>query len=67
MFSLCIADMFSDTNAIRPDIVIADESIKNGFILKGGCCFDLCPEEAYLTKLVKYQSLVQQISGSGYK
>ena len=37
------------------------------FTLETGCCFDSCLEEAYLTKLVKYQSLVREISGSGYK
>ena len=55
MFSLC-----------RSDIVIMDER-NNIVFLEVGCCFDSSLEEAYLTKLVKYQPPVQQISGSAYK
>ena len=63
MFSLRSAGMFS----IRPDIVIIDECNTNVYILEVSCCFDSRLEEAYLTKLVKYQPPVQQISGSAYK
>ena len=51
----------------RPDIIVIDESNESVFILEVGCCFDPCLEEAYLTKLVKYQPLVQQICSFGYK
>ena len=69
MFSRCFAEtsVFSDLNATRPDITIIDENNRNVFILEVGCCFDSSLEEAYLTKLVNYNPLVQQISGLGYK
>ena len=69
MFFRCSTEMsaFSNLNATRPDIIIIDENSRNVFILEVGCCFDSSVEEAYLTKLVKYHPLVQQISGLGYK
>ena len=44
-----------------------DEKNRKVFILEVGCCFDCSLEEAYLTKLVNYNPLVQQIPGLGYK
>ena len=58
--------IFSNLNVNRPDILIIDENGRKVFILEVGCCFDSSLEEAYLTKLVKYHPLVQQISGPGY-
>ena len=68
MFSRCFAEtsVFSNWKATRPDIVIIDENNRNVFILEVGCCFDSCLEEAY-KKLVKYNPVVQQKSGLGYK
>ena len=69
MFSRCFAEtsVFTDLNATRPDFTIIDENNRNGFNLEVGCCFDWSLEEAYLTKLVNYNPLVQQISGLGHK
>ena len=69
MFSRCFAEtpVFSNLNATRPDNTIIDENNRNVFILEVRCCFDSCLQEVYLTKLVKYHPLVQQISGLGYK
>ena len=69
MFSRGVEEMsvFSDLNATRPDMLIIDESSMNVHIIEVGCCFDSTLEEAFLTKLVKYQPLVQQITGLGYK
>ena len=52
--------IFSDINAIRPDIAIIDENNKTVLVEVG--CFDSCLAEAYLTKL----SIKQQISVSSY-
>ena len=37
------------------------------FILQVGCTFDYSLEEAFLTKVLKYQQLVQTISQLGYR
>ena len=69
MFSRCSAEtsVFFNLNATRPDITIFVEKNINVFFLEVGWCFDSSLEEAYLTKLVKYHPLVQQISGLGHK
>ena len=46
---------------------VVNESRREVFILEVGCTFDHSLEEAFLTKMLKYQQLKQTISQLGYK
>ena len=50
-------DAFSDVTANTPDIVVVDEDSKEVTILEVACTFDHSLEEAFLTKVLKYQRL----------
>ena len=68
MFSLCDnPEVFSNISANTPDVVVVDEGSREVLILEVGCTFDYSLEEAYLTKIVKYQQLKQTISQLGYR
>ena len=68
MFSLCDnPEVFSNIAANTPDVVVIDEGSRELLILEVGCTFDYSLEEAYLTKILKYQQLKQTISQLGYK
>ena len=69
MFILCDddSDVFSNISANTPDVVVVNESRREVFILEVGCTFDHSLEEAFLTKMLKYQQLKQTISQLGYK
>ena len=67
MFSLCDDNsVFCDIQANTPDAVIIDEENREVLILEVGCTFDHSLEEAFSTKMVKYQLLEQTISRMGY-
>lgn len=67
MFSLCRDDpVFSDISANTPDVVVVDEDNREVLILEVGCTFDHSLEEAFTTKMLKYQLLEQTISQLGY-
>ena len=68
MFSLCNDDsVFSSISANTPDVIVVNESHREVFILEVGCTFDHSLEEAFLTKVLKYQQLEQTISRLGYR
>ena len=43
-------------------VFVVNENHKEVFILEVGCTFDYSLEEAFLTKVLKYQQLEQTIS-----
>ncbi len=68
MFSLCNNDaVFSNVTANTPAVVVVSESHREVFVLEVGCTFDYSLEEAFLTKVLKYQQLEQTFSQLGYK
>ncbi len=68
MFSLCSNDsVFSNITANTPNVVVVIENHKEVFILEVGCTFDYSLEEAFLTKVLKYQQMEQTILQLGYK
>ena len=68
MFSLCNdVSMFSHVTANTPDVVVVNENHREVLILEVGCTFDYSLEEAFLTKVLKYQQLKQTISQLGYR
>ncbi len=44
-----------------PDIVIVNKALDTVFVIEVGCAFDLYLETCYLSKLLKYQPLVEAI------
>ena len=60
-------DAFSDVTANSPDIVVVDEDSREVTILEVACTFDHSLEEAFLTKVLKYQRLKDAIIQLGYK
>ena len=69
MFSRCSKDseVFSNFSANTPDAVIVNEIHREVFVLEVGCTFDHSLEEAFSTKILKYQQLEQAITQLGYK
>lgn len=69
MFNLCNddSDVFLNIPANTPDVVVVNEHRREVFVLEVGCTFDHSLEEAFLTKIMKYQQLVQTISQLGYR
>ena len=69
MFNMCDdnSDVFSNLSANTPDTVVVNEGGREVLILEVGCTFDSSLEEAFLTKILKYQQLKQTISQLGYK
>ncbi len=62
MFSLCSNDsVFSNITANTPHVVVVNDNHKEVFILEVGCAFDYSLDEAFLTKVLKYQQLKQQM------
>ena len=58
---------FSDVTANSPDIAVVDEDSRDVTILEVACTFDHSLEEAFLTKVLKYQRLKDAIMQLGYK
>ena len=69
MFDLCNNDYddFSNVTANTPDVVVVDEASREVTILEVGCTFDYSLDEAFLTKVMKYQLLKDVIVQLGYK
>ena len=69
MFQLCNNEnyVFSDATTNTPDVVVVDEDSREVTILEVGCTFDHSLEEAFLTKVLKYQRLKDVITQMGYE
>ena len=69
MFHLCNQEqnVFQDITANTPDAVFVDEDCREVNIIEVGCTFDHSLEEAFLTKVLKYQQLKNAISQTGYQ
>ena len=68
MFQLCDnPDMFTSLTANTPDVVVVDEESREVSVLEMACTFDLSLEEAFMTKVIKYQPLLNTISELGYR
>ena len=68
MFHLCDnPDIFTSLTANTPDVVIVDEESREVSVLEMACTFDLSLEEAFMTKVIKYQPLLHIISELGYR
>ena len=67
MFRCSDPHVFANITANSPDVIVIDENNKEVFLLEVGCTFDSSLEEAFLTKQVKYQPLVQAIMHLGYR
>ncbi len=50
-----------------PDIVIVNETLNTVFVIEVGCSFDLYLDTCYLSKLLKYQPLVEALHQLDYK
>ncbi len=61
------SEMFSDLSANTPDVDVINEECKEVFVLEIACTFDSSMEEAFLTKVIKYQPLLNVISEIGYR
>jgi len=53
--------------ANTPDIVVVNEDISEVFVVEFACTFDYGMEEAFVTKMIKYQPLLNIISEFGYQ
>ena len=69
MFNLCSDDseVFRNISANTPDSIVDIENHREVLVLEVGCTFDYSLEEAFSTKILKYQQLVQAISQLGYR
>ena len=68
MFHLCNNPAtFTHIPANTPDVVVVDDLSKEVFLLEVGCAFDPSLEEAFMTKVIKYQPLLGAISELGYR
>ena len=68
MFHLCNnPDIFTSLTANTPDVVIVDEESREVSVLEMACTFDPSLEEAFMTKVIKYQPLLHTISELGYR
>ena len=68
MFNLCInPDTLTHLDANTPDTVVIDEESKEVFLLEVACTFDPNLEEAFMTKVIKYQPLLNTISELDYR
>ncbi len=61
------SEMFSDLSANTPDVDVINEECREVFVLEIACTFDSSMEEAFLTKVIKYQPLQNVISEIGYR
>ena len=59
-------DTFTNLTANTPDVVVVNEEKREITILEVGCTFDYSLEEAFLTKVSKYQLLKNEIEQLGY-
>ncbi len=61
------SEMFSDMSANTPDVVVINEECREVSVLEMACTFDSSMEEAFMTKVIKYQPLLNIISEIGYR
>ncbi len=62
----------SDTDYLKkipntPEIVIVNKALNTVFVIEFGCSFDLYLDTCYLSKLLKYQPLVEAIHQLDYQ
>ena len=68
MFHLCNDQHpLSQLSANTPDVVLVNEESREVSVLEVACTFDTSLEEAFMTKVLKYQPLVNAISELGYR
>ena len=68
MFQLCDnPNTFTSLTANTPDIVVVDEESREVSVLEVACTFDHSLEEAFMTKVIKYQPLLHNITELGYR
>jgi hypothetical protein len=69
MFYLCTEnpEIFAHLSANTPDVIVVNEGDKSVSILEMACTFDSSLEEAFMTKVIKYQPLLQTITELGYR
>ena len=69
MFHLCTEnpEIFAHVSANTPDVVVVNEENRSVYILEMACTFDSSLEEAFMTKVIKYQPLLQTIIELGYR
>ena len=69
MFQHCYSNPSTYLHLVAntPDVVIIIEWSSEVYILEVGCTFDSSLEEAFYTKLVKYQPLLNTVSELGYR
>ncbi len=60
------SEMFSNLSANTPDVVVINEECREVFVLEIACTFVPSMEEAFMTKVIKYQPLLNVISEIGY-
>ena len=65
MFELSNNSEFGNVTANTPDGIRIDEAHREVVLLEVGCTFDSSLEEAFSTKQLKYQPLVQAITQLG--
>ena len=59
--------VFASLTANTPDVVVVDEESREVSVLEMACTFDPSLEEAFMTKVIKYQPLLNTISELGYR
>ncbi len=59
---MCVFDLSANT----PEVVVINEECREVFVLEVACTFDSSMEEAFMTKVIKYQPLLNTISEIGY-
>ena len=67
MFQCNDPHVLKGITANTSDVIVIDENSREVFLWEVGCAFESSLEEAFLTKQVKYQPLVQAIIHLGYK
>lgn len=60
------SEIVSHMSADTPDVAVINEECRK-FVLEVACTFDSSMEEAFMTKVIKYQSLLNTISEVGYR
>ena len=68
MFHFCDnPDIFTSLTANTPDVAVVDEESREVSVLEIACTFDSRLEEAFMTKVIKYQPLLHTIPELGYR
>ncbi|KAI2653013.1 Retrovirus-related Pol polyprotein from type-2 retrotransposable element R2DM [Labeo rohita] len=67
VLTVILTVIFSHLSANTPDVVVINEERREVFILEVACTFDSSMEEAFMTKFIKYQQLLNIITEIGYQ